>query len=233
MLIDLFRGMMQGESVTLWDILIGFLSALFVIFVTMPIHEWAHAFTAYKLGDRTAKYNGRLTVNPMAHIHWMGALLVMLFGFGFARPVPVDQRNFKRPKLGMALVAFAGPFANFLFGFLCFLLRAVALYFFYTYSSSSVALYYAAIFFTQAGLINIYLAAFNLIPLPPLDGSRILFAVLPNRIYYRVQAYERYIYLAVIFCAVFGLLRTPTDWIAYRMIELCNVVIDGLFGLIL
>lgn len=231
MLLDLVSGMFSGQTISFWQLLTGLFSALFVIFATMPVHEWAHAFVAYKLGDPTAKYNGRLTLNPMAHIHWIGAVLVLLFGFGFAKPVPVNAANFRRPKWGMALVAFAGPLANFLMAFFCLLFGSTAYLLAVNYDS--MPLVYVAYFFQQAGIINIYLAAFNLIPLPPLDGSRILFAVLPDRIYYRVQAYERYIYLIVIFCAAFGLLRTPTNWIAGRMIDLCSLIINSIFKLIL
>ena len=231
MLYHLIRGMFSGENITYLDLMIGLFSAFFVIFVTMPIHEWAHAFTAYKLGDPTGKYSGRLTLNPMAHIHWIGAVLVLLFGFGFAKPVPVNQRNFKHPKWGMALTALAGPLANFIMGFFCFLFEAVAYYFAIVNESQGLA--YVATFFAYAGLINLYLASFNLIPIPPLDGSRILFAVLPDRIYYRIQAYERYIYLIVIFLAAFGLLSGPTGWIADKLYAFCSLIITSLFNLIL
>ena len=231
MLYSLIRGMFSGQNITFWDLMVGLFSAFFVIFVTMPVHEWAHAFTAYKLGDPTAKYNGRLTLNPMAHIHWLGAVLVLLFGFGYAKPVPVNQRNFKHPKWGMALTALAGPLSNFVMGFICYLLQATAYYFAIVYVSKTLA--YVAVFFSYAGLINLYLAAFNLIPIPPLDGSRILFAVLPDRIYYRIQAYERYIYLIVIFLAAFGLLSGPTQWIADKLYSFCAFIINSLFTLIL
>ena len=231
MLFDLISGLFSGQKISFFELIIGLLSSIFVIFVTMPIHEWAHAFVAYRLGDRTAKYYGRLTLNPFAHIDWTGAVLVMLFGFGFAKPVPVDQRNFKKPKLGMALVGLAGPLANFLTAFVCILLQA-------TFSllatmQSSVALGYVAFFFFWAGQINLYLAAFNLIPLPPMDGSRILFAVLPDRIYYRIQSYERYIYLIVLFCAAFGLLSKPTAYIANGLSLVCTNMVYRIFSLFL
>ena len=236
MLYNLIRGMISGLNITFWDLLVGLFSAFFVIFVTMPVHEWAHAFTAYKLGDPTAKINGRLTLNPLAHIHWLGAVLVLLFGFGFAKPVPVNQRNFKRPKWGMALTALAGPLSNFFVGFLCFLLMTIV----GTIASRAhlgetptLVLSYVSIFFYYAGYINLCLAAFNLIPIPPLDGSRILFAVLPDRIYYRIQAYERYIYLIVVFLAAFGLLSGPTQWIAEQLRAVCTFIISSLFNLFL
>ncbi len=231
MLLDLIGGLFSGQSVSFLELLIGFLSSVFVIFVTMPIHEWAHAFVAHKLGDNTAKYYGRLTLNPLAHMDWTGAVLVMLFGFGFAKPVPVDQRNFDRPKLGMALVGLAGPFANFLTAFVCILFQATCSLLAATFQI--VVLEYAAFFFFWAGQINLTLAAFNLIPLPPMDGSRILFAVLPDRTYYRIQSYERYIYLIVLFCAAFGLLSKPTAFIANGLNHVCYSIVVWIFSLFL
>ena len=237
MLYNLIRGMFSGQNITFVDLLVGQFSAFFVIFVTMPVHEWAHAFTAYKLGDPTAKHMGRLTLNPMAHIDWIGAVLVLLFGFGFAKPVPVNQRNFKHPKWGMALTALAGPLSNFIVGFVCFLIMITV-----SVAADRIpgldltmvyVLGYVSIFFYYAGYINLSLAAFNLIPIPPLDGSRILFAVLPDRIYYRIQAFERYIYLIVIFLAAFGLLSGPTQWIAEQMRSFCYWIIISLFNLFL
>lgn len=239
MLYNLIRGMFSGQNITFVDLLVGLFSAFFVIFVTMPVHEWAHAFTACKLGDPTAKYHGRLTLNPMAHIHWLGAVLVLLFGFGFAKPVPVNQRNFKHPKWGMALTALAGPLSNFIVGFFSFLIMvsiSVAADRIVGVDQNVTLVYvlgYVSIFFYYAGYINLCLASFNLIPIPPLDGSRILFAVLPDRIYYRIQAYERYIYLIVVFLAAFGMLSGPTQWIANQLSSFCYWIISSLFNLFL
>ncbi len=228
MLLDLINNMFNPNGqMSFLDLLIGILSGLFVVFCTMPVHEWAHAFAAYKLGDNTAKYNGRLTLNPFAHIDWMGAACVLLFGFGFARPVPVNQRNFNNPKRGMAIVGLAGPLANIIMAFVCFLLSSLsALLYFKMYS---MIFYYINFFFYYAGYINITLAAFNLIPVPPLDGSRILFAILPDRIYYRIQQYERYIYYAVLLMAAFGVLSVPTRYIADFLTGICSFIINKIF----
>ena len=109
MLFDLIRG---GHSML--EILAGVFASLFVVFCTLPFHEYAHAFVATKLGDQTARLSGRLSLNPMRHIDPLGALMIVLVGFGYAKPVPVNPRNFKNPKVGMALTALAGPCANLL-----------------------------------------------------------------------------------------------------------------------
>lgn len=145
---------------------------------SLCFHEYAHAWVANKLGDPTAKYNGRLTLNPLAHIDWLWTVIIpmitLIVGgiyFGSAKPVPVDSRNFKHPEKGMALVAVAGPLSNIILGFL-FAVVFVAIKLFYNESESFFSPLAEML---QAGiLINFFLAFFNLIPLPPLDGSRVL-----------------------------------------------------------
>lgn len=230
MLIDLIRDMMDPtQSVSFASLVIGVLSSLFVVFCTLPIHEFAHAYAAHKLGDNTAKYYGRLTLNPFAHIDWFGAVLIILFGFGFAKPVPVDQRNFDRPKRDMAIVGLAGPLANIIVAFFSFLLSSLSALLLIRFELEF--LYYVHLFFYFAGYINITLAAFNLIPVPPFDGSRILFAVLPNRIYYNIQQYERYIYYAVLVLVAFGAFAIPTQIIADFLMNICTFIIDKIFYL--
>ena len=109
MLFSILRG-----AYTPMEILVSVFALAFVIFCTMPVHEYAHALVASKLGDNTPRLSGRLTLNPMAHIDWIGALMIILVGFGYAKPVPINPRNFKNPKKGMALTAVAGPIANIL-----------------------------------------------------------------------------------------------------------------------
>ena len=109
MLFSILRG-----GYTPIEILVSVFALAFVIFCTMPVHEYAHALVASKLGDNTPRLSGRLTLNPMAHIDWIGALMIILVGFGYAKPVPINPRNFKNPKKGMALTAVAGPIANIL-----------------------------------------------------------------------------------------------------------------------
>lgn len=158
----------------------------------MPIHEWAHGFVSTRLGDPTPRYQGRLTLNPMAHIDMMGAAGILLFGIGWAKPVQVNARYYKNPKWGMVLVALAGPIANLVLSFIVVvLLYFLSIFDFFTIDSIGA-------FLGNIAYISTYLAVFNLVPIPPFDGSRILFAILPQRHYFKIMQYERYIFMGLI-----------------------------------
>lgn len=210
MLFDLLRGADYG----IWDIVIYILSSLAVVFLTMPVHEAAHGFAASKLGDPTARYQGRLTLNPLAHIDPVGAVCIILFGFGWAKPVPVNVNYFNNPKRDMALTALAGPVSNLLLALAAFLLMNVVYALGYALHFSFTVIYYICMFLQYIALINISLAVFNLIPIPPLDGSRLLTAVLPNRIYYRLMQYERYFFLVLIALLWTGILDIPLSFLS-------------------
>lgn len=196
--------LLLSRELNLATAIIYILSALAVIFLTSPIHEFAHGFIADRLGDPTARYQGRLTLNPFAHIDYMGALGILLVGFGGARPVPVNPYNFRNPKRDMAFVAIAGPLSNIVAAFVCMVLANLVLV-----TTRTLAFYYVFSFFYFIAQINVRLAVFNLIPVPPLDGSRILAQFLPNRIYYKLMQYERYIYFILIILVFSGSLSGP------------------------
>ena len=194
-----------------------------LILVLMPVHEFAHAFVAYKLGDNTARWNGRLTLNPLAHIDWMGAIMIMLFGIGFARPVPVNSRYFKNPKQGMALTALAGPVSNILMAVVSVAIFRVMVLIdgadptrliMGPFFVGSEWLYYAYIVLIEvfAG-VNIGLAVFNLLPIPPLDGSRIFSAILPDKWVYYMNRYEQYIMMGLFLLLFTNVLDAPLTWL--------------------
>ena len=239
MIFDLLR--MGGmDSTEKMQLIMNIGVRIFVVFCVLPIHEFAHAYIANKLGDSTARLKGRMTIAPMAHIDLIGALMIFLVGFGYAKPVPVNMRNFRKKnknesehdniyyysattsydpgyaKRCMALVSLAGPLSNLLMAFISLILMNIASIL--PYSTLMVIIYY---FFYFCASININLAVFNLIPIPPLDGSRILSVILPDKIYFKIMQYERYIMIGIMLLLFTGVLSTPLGVIS-------NVIFKGL-----
>ncbi len=228
--------LIRGSGFTWTTFVLYVIADLIVIFLTLPVHEFAHAFAADKLGDSTARYQGRLTLNPMAHIDPIGAVAILFFGFGWAKPVPVTGLRFKKPKRDMAIVALAGPLANLIIALLSMLIFNLLMYFGADFSQFEsgygmlyfvkdyTVLHYIAQIFNAIAVINISLAVFNLIPIPPLDGSRLLTAFLPSRIYYKLMQYEQYFFIVLLAVLWVGLLTGPLDFLR-------NAVSDGIYWL--
>lgn len=195
------------------------LAILVIIFLVLPFHEWAHAITASKLGDTSIKYRGRLTLNPMAHIDPFGALALLLFGFGWAKPVPVDASRFKKPKLGMGIVALMGPVANIVAAIVGDLIFHAVNAFAPTFFSGQGFGYYVYLFLSFYVLINIRLAVFNLLPIPPLDGSKILFIFLPDRAVAWFYRYQQIISIVLIGLLWFGMLTVPLNFLSNYLLK--------------
>ncbi len=228
MITDIFD-LISGE-ISLLDFVISVGATAFVVFCAAPLHEFAHAFVAVKLGDETPRNRGRLTINPMAHIDPIGALLIFLCGFGYAKPVEVRMRHFKKPKRDMALVALAGPVCNLIQAFV-FLFISNFFTFSYVKASNDMMMY-ISLFFYFAATININLAVFNLLPIPPLDGSRLATALLPTKIYFKIMEYERYIQIALFVLLLTGVLTTPLSILSGLVAALFQIITSIPFSFI-
>ncbi|MEA4911308.1 MAG: site-2 protease family protein [Oscillospiraceae bacterium] len=178
-----------------YDFLLKLLSRVIILFTAIPVHESAHGLVSLWLGDPTAKYAGRISLNPMRHFDVLGTVSLLAVGIGWAKPVPIDPRYYKNRRAGMALSACAGPLSNLLMGFIAMCFYKVVVY--ASQSNASTAFNYIALVLYYIIIINVYLAIFNLMPFPPFDGSRIYTAFLPERVYFGIMKYERYIFLAV------------------------------------
>lgn len=218
------------SSISFTEIIIWIFSTVAVIFITMPIHEYAHARVAVALGDNTPRYQGRLSLNPFYHIDWLGALSILLLGVGWANPVSVNMYNFKNRKLGMAAVAAAGPLANILLALASLVLyNALNAAFNATYF---VLLAFLAQIFYFIAYINVSLAIFNLLPLPPFDGSRILGIILPDKIYYTLMKYEQYLLYGVFALILLGVFDTPLFYGRYYTLGFLSMIARYPFSLL-
>lgn len=234
------------------ETLIYFVLSAFAVLVTLTVHEYCHAYAAYKLGDPTARSLGRLTLNPIKHLDPIGAVCMLIFHFGWAKPVPIDARYFKKPKRDFAIVALAGPLSNLLVSFISaliyLLLNALLREVSYTDAFLHAVIQNTALFFLVFHLINLGIAIFNLIPIPPLDGSRILNVILPERTYFKIMKHERKIYYGMLAWLLLGdyvysFLRSISVIAAspvlsvivkiFSLSEILGIAIDGLSSLMI
>ena len=200
------------------------------LLIAITIHEYAHALTADAMGDPTPRYLGRLTFNPLAHLDILGAIMLALFHFGWAKPVPVNPRNYNNFKKGEIVVSLAGVTMNLILA----VVGAMILYTMlavngYKMMTNSVLSTIAIILYYFVGL-NCGLIVFNLIPIPPLDGSRIVGLLIPNKIYYQIMKYERYIIIVVFVLLALGWLSTPLSWLTNKVLYGISWLVSKPFG---
>lgn len=230
MLTELLRG-----SFSQMDLIFLLLSIPVVLF-SLSFHEAAHGFIAGKLGDPTARYHGRVTLNPIKHFDLIGSLSMLFLGIGWAKPVPINPRHFRNPKKGMALTGLAGPVSNLILAFAAILVyRIMAAVLPLRVFFMNGVMYYTnealqlvdilALFFMNMASMNVALAVFNLIPVPPFDGSRVFYFLLPDRYYFGVMRYERTIMIVTMLLLFSGILDMP--------LTLARSAVIGLFEFII
>lgn len=200
------------------------LLSLPVALISLSVHESAHGYVANKLGDPTAKNLGRITLNPMKHFDLLGFVSMLLFRVGWANPVPINARNFKNPRRDMAISAAAGPLSNlclaFIFAILLKLLNIAYGFITFTNETAFLVMYFLEIMLLSGVILNLNLMIFNLIPIPPFDGSRILYVFLPTDLYFKVMRYEKYIMLAFILLFATGALDGPLSFLTNLVMRL-------------
>ena len=222
-----------------------YLLSLHVILFAFSVHESAHGYAALRLGDPTARNFGRITLNPVKHIDPIGFICMLIAHVGWAKPVPINTRNFKKPKRDMAISGAAGPLSNLILALINFIILRIVMIFMDNHFFEEVVFqdklyiilkqqYEGSIEYTVACLFifllllgvfcNLSLAIFNMLPFPPFDGSRIFYAFLPNKIYFGIMKYERIIMIVLLILFAFGFLSGPLAW-------LLNSIINGLFSI--
>ena len=211
-----------------------------VLFTAISVHEYAHGKVAYMLGDPTAKSMGRLTLNPLAHLDPVGALMMIFCRFGWAKAVPVNPYYFSNPKKGMILVSLAGPLANVAMAFIASTLMAVCMFIISFFSVSIDVYVFIFGLFSACIQMNICFAVFNLIPFPPLDGSKILFSVLPNDKYNALLRYEQVGLIVLLLLSftdilgkILGVITEPVINLFFMWFDLLFNVFEFLRGLII
>jgi Zn-dependent protease len=204
-----------------------------VLFTAFPVHECAHALTAHWLGDDTAKNQGRITLNPFAHLDIMGTVMMIFVGFGWAKPVPVYPGNFRNRKLGMAITSLAGPVSNLLMAYVAMTVYKILAYIGYGSNAQNISI--VSDIFWYITLLNLGLAVFNLLPIPPLDGSKIFNAILPDELYFKIMRYENIIFFALIALVFLGILDGPISFlqmVSYKVMDFLTGWIDVIMSII-
>lgn len=194
------------------------------ILLAISVHEAAHGFAAYKLGDYTAKGMGRISLNPFRHLDPIGAVCMLIFGFGWAQPVMVNPYNFKKPKRDMAIVSAAGPASNFIMAFVAIALFKLFSIMHLPYNFITNILFR---FFESIAILNIGLGVFNLLPIPPLDGSKIFLPLLPQRLYYDIMRYEHFGSIILIIALALGVLDPILGGIRNAILNLFIFLVGG------
>ena len=220
---ELIQMFQDGDYLSL---MIVIMSKAFVVFCCLPIHELAHAIVANKCGDDTARLQGRLTLNPFAHLDFVGTVMIFFFGIGYAKPVPVNPARLKHPRKDMALISVAGPISNFLMSFISIFIC----YALFAFGGENAAVNAVASFFYYAAMVNVSLAVFNLLPVPPLDGAKFFSAVLPDKIYFKLMKYDRYIMIGLLILLFTGVLDTPLSIITNFFIKIISFIPKLIFG---
>lgn len=209
----------------MYSYLLGLLLSLPGLVIALSFHEFAHGYAAYKMGDNTARYSGRLSMNPLHHMDPVGTICLLLFRFGWAKPVPINPYNFRDRRKGIIIVSLAGPFANFLLALVC----AIIIAFLQKITHAPEIVTFLTLILYYSELLNIGLIVFNLIPIPPLDGSKVLLELLPYRyrdFFYRMERYSQFILILLI---VSGVLNPVLSFMQAGIGSLINSLVGLIF----